>query len=29
MPKMPYLGNFGVEFEKSVIIFKISALEYF
>ena len=27
-PKMPYLGTFGLEFEKAIVIFKIRILEF-
>ena len=27
-PKMPYLGIFGLEFEKAIVIFEISTLEF-
>ena len=27
-PKLPYLGIFGLEFEKVFVIFKISTLEF-
>ena len=26
---MPYLGIFGLEFEKNIVIFEISVLEFF
>ena len=26
--KLPYLGNFGLEFEKTIVIFEINALEF-
>ena len=28
VPKMPYLGIFGLEFENSIVIFEISTLEF-
>ena len=28
-PKIPYLGTFGLELEKTIVIFKISTLEFF
>ena len=28
-PKMPYLGTFGLEFEKSIVISEVSTLDFF
>ena len=27
-PKMPYLSNFGIEFQKTIVIFEISILKF-